>query len=97
MRFIRSDVGYCTCEWIIASNHKYDDKSLDPCYHTHRNRRAASEKAARLLKKEITAMLFAKRYQEHSISISSACEEYYSQVSFAMEFGNGVRSGIHLW
>ena len=46
--------------------------------------------------KEITAMLFAKRYQEHSISISSACEEYYSQVSFAMEFGNGVRSGIHL-
>ena len=41
-------------------------------------------------------MLYAKRYQEHSISIYQACEEYYSQVSFAMEFGNGVRSGIHL-
>ena len=78
------------------SNHKYDDKSQNLCYHTHRNRRAASEKAARLLEKEITAMLFAKRYQEYSISISSACEESYSQVSFAMEFGNGVRSGIHL-
>ena len=53
-------------------------------------------KDCKILKEEITAMLFAKRYQEHSISIYEACEEYYSQVSFAMVFGNGVRRGIHL-
>lgn len=41
-------------------------------------------------------MLFARRYQEHSMSIYEACEESNSQVSFAMEFGNGVRSGIPL-
>ena len=59
-------------------------------------RKAASEKTAYFKEKEIIAMLFAKRYQEHSISIYEACEEYYSQVSLAMEFGNGARSGIPL-
>ena len=53
-------------------------------------------KCREYFKKEIKAMLFAKRYQEHSMSIYEACEEYYSQVSFAMEFGNGARSGIPL-
>ena len=52
-------------------------------------------KCREYFKKEIKAMLFAKRYQEHSISIYSACEEY-SQVSFAMDFGNGARSGFRL-
>ena len=59
-------------------------------------RKAASEKTAYFKEKEIIVMLFAKRYQEHSISIYESCEEYYSQVSFAMEFGNGARSGIPL-
>ena len=52
-------------------------------------------KCREYFKKEIKAMLFAKRYQEHSISIYQDCEEY-SQVSFAMDFGNGARSGFRL-